>query len=146
MSTNLTSPFNNVIIDPTYTPIILENVVKPKIHSISMTFFDILGEYVIIVNTIGLYDHVGIRKDTETEFQYIRIENGVNTFRTTVINPNVDNIYFTMFDPLYNELDEYFGLPANLNTIAPILYEFNASPPIQIFKNGGNIITNETDF
>ncbi len=100
----------------------------------------------IIVNRIGLYDHVGIRKDTETEFQYIRIENGVNTFRTTLINPNVDNIYFTMFDPLYNELDEYLGSPANLNTISPILYELNASPQIQIFKNGGNIITNETDF
>jgi hypothetical protein len=98
-SSTIPSPFDNVTLDTSLEPMVFHKFIQPTIHSLVTTYDSNVGGTSIEVKTVGLYDHIGIKLNSESDDKYrILWTNGVNTLVINGVNPSVDVIIATLFD------------------------------------------------
>ena len=101
--------FNNMIlINPYLQPMILSLNVPPNITFIHNNYDGINNQ--IIIDTVGLYDHIGIilnDQDDNSYSQFLPELNTNNTFILPNINPSTNIIIVSLFSINYKKLYTY---------------------------------------
>ncbi len=103
------APFDVVQLDTSLDAITVDNFVIPTIHSLVTTYNSGPDNTDIEVKTVGLYDHIGIKINSESDNEYRRLRtNGVKTLNISGVNPDEDIIIATLFNhdykPLYTSI------------------------------------------
>ena len=103
------SPFDVVQLDTSLDAITIDNFVVPTIHSLVTTYNSGPDNTDIEVKTVGLYDHIGIKINSESDNEYRRLRtNGIKTLNISGVNPYEDIIIATLFNhdykPLYTSI------------------------------------------
>lgn len=112
--TNVSPPFDTVLLDTTLEPLTVDMFVTSTIHSLVTTYDSSNDDTDIEVKTVGLYDHIGIKINTEDDNKYRRLRtNGVKTINIVGIDPTEDVIIATLFDKDYKKLYTSIQTPQN---------------------------------
>ena len=103
------TPFDVVQLDTSLNAITIDTFVTPTIHSLVTTYNSGPDNTDIEVKTVGLYDHIGIKINSESDNEYRRLRtNGVKTLNISGVNPDEDIIIVTLFNhdykPLYTSI------------------------------------------
>ena len=112
--TAVQSPFDNVILDTSLEPLTIDMYVSSTILSLVSTYNSGTNDTDIEVKTVGLYDHIGVKINIETDNEYRRLRtNGVKTVNIAGIDPTEDVIIATLFDKDYKKLYTFIQAPSS---------------------------------
>ena len=112
--TAVPSPFDNVILETSLDPLTIDMYVSSTILSLLTTYNSATNDTDIEVKTVGLYDHIGVKINIETDNEYRRLRtNGVKTVNIAGIDPTEDVIIATLFDKDYKKLYTFIQAPSS---------------------------------
>jgi hypothetical protein len=105
-------PFNIVELNSSLEAIKVNGHVTSTIHSLVTVYNSGTDEIDIEVKTIGLYDHIGVKINSEDDNSYRRLRtNGIKTINITGVNPDDDVIIATLFNKDYKKLYTFIQSP-----------------------------------
>lgn len=121
MSTTLPQPFNSVVLSTSLNPVTMKCFVLPTILSITTTYVEDAHNTDVEVKTVGLYDHIGIKINTEDDNEFRRLRNQQittaaeyydlsnpggydNILNIVGVDPTEDTFIATLFDNDYKKL------------------------------------------
>ena len=107
------SPFNIVQLDLSLDTIIVNAFVTSTIHSLITIYNNSVPSNTNIeIKTIGLYDHIGVKINSEDDNSYRRLRtNSVKTINIADIDPRYDVIIATLFNKDYKKLYTFIQSP-----------------------------------
>jgi hypothetical protein len=110
----VSSPFDVVELDSSLDAITIDTFVTSTIHSLVTTYNSGPDNTDIEIKTVGLYDHIGVKINSEDDNSYRRLRsNAVKTINIADINPDEDIIIATLFDKDYKKLYTSIQSPIN---------------------------------
>lgn len=121
MSTTSPQPFNSVVLSTSLNPVTMKCFVLPTILSITTTYVEDAHNTDVEVKTVGLYDHIGIKINTEDDNEFRRLRNQQittaaeyydlsnpggydNILNIVGVDPTEDTFIATLFDNDYKKL------------------------------------------
>jgi hypothetical protein len=108
------APFDNVLLDTSLEPLTIDMYVSSTIHSLVTTYNSGTDDTDIEIKTVGLYDHIGVKINTEDDNKYRRLRtNGVKTVNIVGVDPSEDVIIVTLFDKDYKKLYTFIQTPSS---------------------------------
>ena len=147
------SPFNIVQLDLSLDTIIVNAFVTSTIHSLITIYNNSVPSNTNIeIKTIGLYDHIGVKINSEDDNSYRRLRtNSVKTINIADIDPRYDVIIATLFNKDYKKLYTFIQSPTvfiqqTQGTNGDLL-NTNVNGSITLNLNVNNFIaSNQVDF
>ena len=110
----VSSPFDTVVLDTSLEPLTIDMYVSSTIHSLVTTYNSGAKNTDIEIKTVGLYDHIGVKINTEDDNQYRRLRtNGIKTVNIDGVDPSEDVIIATLFDKDYKKLYTIIQSPSS---------------------------------